>query len=168
MLFGTRLRFGLECSFDKTIELKYSFGNICLWALGRSIGQRDQTVILDVFAEYIRRWITADKPEQTDFREETPETILSSIEQCLYTSTQPNPELIVFEKKLRRYVLCPGGGESFDGEFAVVLPIGENYRFIWRDYSDHLIRELLLSRSEFDQVIVDFLEWFTEEKRVAN
>lgn len=123
MLFGTTTKFGLECLIQKT-DGKYSFGRLCFWAVGHPIGYMNQYVVLDVFISFIQRWIAQRREEMFECNHEHADTVLRMIYKMVYESVGSYSELVKFERRYKRYVLCPGGGASFDGVFAVVLPVG--------------------------------------------
>jgi hypothetical protein len=168
MIFGLPTRFAIECEIDPTIThavLGKVFGSIVIWAGGKRLGERDVTVMLtlagDFFADSLR-FQGQRRDEALDGKKAT-EVWTTSYGAAYGEGGASVEECLELGRRYRKFFICPGGSEAFDGEFAVLLEQPNGARFIWRDFEDKQIREVLLEPGEYESVVRAFLAWFTLE-----
>jgi hypothetical protein len=162
MLFGRKDDFAVECVVDEPRNGNSVFGGVCLWVMNHQIGYVDRICVVNVFAQFIRRWTSGLKSPLPQYQSMNARMALEQIERRLYHCEDLDEGILEFEQLLRSYVLCPGGGESFDGDFCIAIPIGEDFRVIWKRYSDSLVFDELIRRAHFQQAVFGFLKWFDE------
>lgn len=166
MIFGSEKRFAIDAVITDFTERGDPLGNICLWADGTRIGDFSVTAPLGSAEVYLRRVVSdigkrRDKEIDTRSREQ----VISFLKAALYgnmgTTVRECAEL---ERRFRKFVLCPGLGESFDEEFLVLADNGNETRFIWEDRFSGRVRETGLRLSEYREPIHSFLDWLETQR----
>ncbi len=168
MLFGAKNRFAVECSIDpkpSVADPEHTFGNIVLWAGGHRIGDPEATVILNLAADFFGntlRYRGARRDEALADRA-GPE-MLKFLEAALFGEGGESVEdCLELESRFRKYVICPGGSESFDGEFAALVEHPSDDELLWKDFASKTIHSLTLEAGEYDRIMRSFLDWFQAE-----
>lgn len=166
MIFGSKKRFAIDAVTVDFTEQGDPLGNICLWVDGTRIGDYSVTAPLGVPAAYFRQVIShIGKRRDRRIDSKSKDEVVSFLKAALYgdmgTTLRECAEL---EKRFRKFVVCPGPGESFDGEFAVFADNENETRFIWEDTGSERVRETGLSISEYLEPICSFLNWFDSQR----
>jgi hypothetical protein len=160
-VFGARERFAIQVEVLERTDTSV-FGTIWLWIDGVRLGDPEQVVVLNVPADFLGRFLeTSGQRRDVELAAETPERVLDVVTGSLFEGPERTlREIREAERRYGKLVLCPGGGESFDGELAVVLEDGAGTRVVFRDYETATTREIRLGPEELESIIRAFLDWF--------
>jgi hypothetical protein len=166
MIFGNRGRIAIETEID-TNSTEWCFGRVCLWAQGTQIGDFSQTVILTVTVGFFEDFLQHTGQRHAPELEHLPVHLLISL---LYDALFGDSALTLHEaaqlgKLFRKYCVCPGGGEAFDGWLAFYIEGRYSSRFMWLNSMDEQEGEVELEPGEFEAVIQAFIAWTTERSR---
>lgn len=160
MIFGDQT-FGIECLLDTQTNQPstYHFGSICIWAAGLRLGDIEQVVLLNTPAINFKYSLVDRKDKQ--FETMNAEDIWNFLYKVLYDEDTDNldPALTSeeIEVKYRRFCICPGFSEAFDGEFAFLTEGQQEERFIWLDLSTHMIKEVKLPIGTYEGIVQSFV-----------
>ncbi len=69
-------------------------------------------------------------------------------------------ECILLLKRFEKFDICTNSSEAFDGIFAVLVDTNDGSRFIWQDYENKDVREVLLRAGEYEDALRAFLNWY--------
>ncbi|RUS97107.1 hypothetical protein DSM107003_18480 [Trichormus variabilis SAG 1403-4b] len=164
MLLGDKQELALECLLDsRESELQdYLFGHIALWAGGYAIGDFSLTVMLNVPYSYFQSSLTeCGKRQDSNLMRMTALEVCQFLDSALYgdnlESHWSSEEL---EKKYRKFCICPGFSEAFDGEMAFLIEGEKEERFIWKDFLSQSIKEVRLKPKTYKYIIESFIAWY--------
>jgi hypothetical protein len=160
MVFGDKSRLALECQ-DSSNPSRFQLGHICLWASERRIGAFEDTVDLGVPAQHFRHLLSSTGSRHDgQLSALGPEAALMLVENSLYGDHIGSlSESVEMENRYRRFCICPGGGEAFDGEFVILIETTDRERFIWREAGTGIVHEVSLPLGEFGLVVTSFLTY---------
>lgn len=165
MLFGDKQELAIECVLDQieSDPQDYLFGHIALWAGGFVIGDFSQTVILNVPYTYFKYSLTeCEKRQEPTLMRMTAVEVWKFLDHALYgdnVESYLNAERL--EHKYRKFCICPGFSEAFDGETAFLIEGEQEERFIWKDFASQSIKEVRLKPKTYKYIIEFFLAWYS-------
>jgi hypothetical protein len=166
MMFGAQSRFAIQVTIHEPAD-QYRFGQICIWAGSRQIGDSSQTVMLAPVIDFLAESLVYQSNRSDPRFVGMPAAeVLATVHQALYGDPDPSAspeELRSAEKYYGRFQICPNGCEAFDGERAVLIEEGPRERFIWRNFADQSVEEIYLVAGEYEATIRELLQWAVRE-----
>ncbi|HLP89364.1 MAG TPA: Imm42 family immunity protein [Nostocaceae cyanobacterium] len=168
MILGNKEEFALECVVDNTESepSDYIFGHIALWAGKFMIGDFTQTVILDVPYDYFKNSLVhCGQRKDPILMKMTTVEAWQFLNLALYGHNDEDDvnldQLDLLEEKYRKFCICPGFSEAFDGETAFLIEDEQGERFIWKDFTSQLVREVRLKPETYKRTIESFIAWYS-------
>lgn len=165
MLLGDKQELALECVLDQreSDPQDYLFGHIAVWAGGMVIGDFSQIVILNVpYTSFKYSLTECGKRQDPTLRRMTAIEVWYFLDSALYgdnIESHFNSEEL--EQKYRKFCICPGFSEAFDGETAFLIEGEEEERFIWKDFVSQSIKEVRLKPKTYKDIIESFITWYS-------
>ncbi|MBE9201092.1 MULTISPECIES: Imm42 family immunity protein [unclassified Nodularia (in: cyanobacteria)] len=169
MLFGVKQELALECLLDQieSDPQDYLLGNIVLWAGGFVIGDFSQTVILDLpYSNFKISLTECGKRQDSNLMKMTPGEVWEFLNSAIYGDNSDDnmasySHLAKREQKYRKFCICPGFSEAFDGEIAFLIEGEEEERFIWKELVSQTIKEVRLKPQTYKYIIESFTAWYS-------
>lgn len=165
MLLGDKKEFALECVVNPTDNdsQEYSFGHIALWAGESIIGDFSLTVILDVPYSYFKQSLTeCGQRKDPILMKMTAVESWNFLDSALYgDNSEFHWSSEQLEEKYRKFCICPGFSEAFDGETAFLIEDEQEERFIWKDFMSESIHEVRLKSETYKHTIESFVAWYS-------
>jgi len=165
MIFGDWKEFSIECAISdrRKTNGQILFGRIAIWAEGCRLGDFLLTVILNVPALFFRESLKdcGQRRDETLMGMDA-EQVWNFLDAVLYApdyKSSFSPEEL--EKKYRKFCICPGFSEAFDGETAFLLEDDEGERCIWMDSRSKLIKKVRLRPETYKNVVESFISWYS-------
>ena len=132
------------------------------------VGDYAEGELLTTTATHFKRTIAhIGKRNNPKLNEQSSESALELIDSMIYKTDKGTPEGKLYEryKRYSKFVICPGGGEPFDGWLAILLEDLNFDRFIWQQCThDRKVNEVKLPKQEYESTVQTFLTWFDSEK----
>jgi hypothetical protein len=159
-MFGDPARLAIEVRLDRPTP-EHLFGFVCLWAANRAIGDLDAATIVSVAAGHFERTLAFSGRRRSPVLEGlSGRKALELVFDALYTDTGGSLEdLRRSTDENQRFEICPGGGEPFDGEKAILIETDGYERFIWQNFRVPDVFEVKLRRGEYAAVVTEFVRW---------
>ncbi len=164
MILGNQPEFALECLVDQkeSDPLDYLFGYIALWAGGFIIGDFTQLVMLDVpYAYFQDSLIECGQRKDIDLIKMTAIETWEFLNFALYGNHESDIISEQIEEKYRKFCICPGFSEAFDGEIAFLIEDENEERFIWKDFLSQSIKDVRLKPETYKRTIESFISWYS-------
>lgn len=169
-VFGSKTSFAIKAEAVKPADLPSRkglvFGHICFWADGLQAGDYQQTVVLGAPASILGASLTFQGQRRDDAIDgKSKEEALALIHNALYG---PDPvgeektyaECVHLRQRFEKFDICANSSEALDGIFAVLVDTNDGSRFIWQDYENKDVREVLLRTGEYEDALRAFLSWY--------
>ncbi|MDD5273235.1 MAG: Imm42 family immunity protein [Methylovulum sp.] len=165
MLIGNPHSFAIEC-YHEPLNTRHVFGRMCIWVAGNRLGDiTEPSCMLNVTAAMLSRlmgrlsalsdpylWQRGDR-EAFDF-----------LNHAIYLDNAKTIDDI--HQDMERYFkfdFLTNGGESFDGTKSFIMMADEEIILLFTDNAD-IFYSAHLPKSEFINVIDQFLSWFKHEE----
>ena len=169
MIFGNPQKFAIECVLDKreTDSPQYSFGHIAIWAKEFMLGDFLLPVLLNTPALFFKESLNycGQRRDETFTGMEAAQ-VWEFLDTVLYSDSYEsslNPDEL--EETYRKFCICPGFSEAFDGEIAFLLEEDDEERFIWQDATSQAIQEVRLRPATYKSVVESFLSWYSKNTK---
>ncbi|MBD2501668.1 Imm42 family immunity protein [Anabaena azotica] len=161
MIFGDKEKLAIECIFDeksKTDE-QILFGRIAILAGGFRLGDISLTVILNIPMLFFQQSLKDCEKRRSDFfNQMNAEAVWELLYSALYDNYESDiNESYELDKKYRKFCICPGFSEAFDGEIAFLIEDEQEERFIWMDAQTEQIKEVRLRPETYKNVVESLL-----------
>lgn len=128
------------------------------------MGDPGATVVPGVASEFFRHFVSqAPRRENAKLFALSSEAVIERVRVNTYPTETEWRAGRANEEEERLYwhnVLCPGGGEPFDGEFLVVVTAGAQQRLVRKEtqWSPH--QDVTLAAGTCERILADFVEWY--------
>ncbi len=158
MVAGNKNSFAIEWNLDAMDGSGGSFrlGTARFWCAAQPVGDNTVTFDLNILRDFLSRKIDSSiLPYSIDSNKAI--TTAEKIHDLLYHADLSLHELEDKERQLRYTVLCPGGGEPFDGYFMVYLVSGEVEFLVWMKDESFDWQLVSLPLGSFKQIVQRFL-----------
>ena len=163
MFFGSRQGFGLEVEIDEVDphRVDWIFGRLRFWAAGTTIGDFERSSMLSLpaafFGDVLKR---AEERIDPALCKQEAGAALSLVYDALYGPGDGDYQMALdLERLYRRFCIAPGGGEAFDGVFALLVACETGERLLWRTDEEGTPHEAWLGPGECEAVLLKFLVW---------
>lgn len=165
MFFGKQERFAIECEIYARGGSGQVLATMCFYAGGHRIGDKEQGTVLYGPASFFDLFLNIPTPRKLPGQETKSDTeLLADAESILYGDrTLSQEESAALTSLYEPCTLCPTGGESFDGEFVLLLEEGQGERLVWRDYETKQTVCLKLEKGECEAILTEFVTWASAE-----
>jgi hypothetical protein len=152
MICASKDRFAIESEItgEYPEHVSWVFGLVCFWMGGERIGNFTQALMLSVPVSGLDYLLDhRGKLDASELCNIPKEQVFHLIRTSLYNVNGEDKdmrELVRLENMYRRYVLCPGLCEAFDGDTVIVLECEDNVRIVWKAYESSATNEVHLER----------------------
>jgi len=85
--------------------------------------------------------------------------VVHFLKMALYDGDHELEESARLEVQYRRFVLCPGLSEVFDGDWVFVMECADQVRLIGQAWENPNLQEVLLPATDFYGTLASFGQW---------
>jgi hypothetical protein len=187
MIFGDVSRFAIESDILDTVD-QWVYARFVMWAGGRCIGNRDDSVVLSIVYGNLKMFLSHQRGRRIDVLSDAPATFVfrKLFDSNMWTTGRPgsihdledralfkdaHDETLSCEEQARlqhTHHLDDIGATAFDGIDALLLERSDGVqRLLWRNTphteAEEVIEEQLFPPLEFERVATEFLSWVEQQ-----